>query len=58
MPFAKVSAVRIAAGGRGDKNTQAHARLSVGVSVIGAGAENACGTPATGWVRSISDGER
>ena len=49
---------RVAAEGRGDKNIQAHARLSVGVSVIGAGAENACRTPATGWVRSVSDGER
>ena len=50
--------VRIAAEGLGDKNIQAHARLSVGVSVIGAGAENACRTPATGWVRSASDGGR
>jgi hypothetical protein len=54
----RAGTVRIAAEGRGDKNIQPHARLSVGVSVIGAGAENACRTPATGWVRSISDGER
>jgi hypothetical protein len=45
----RTGAVRIAAEGCRDKNIQAHAGLSVDVSVIGAEAGNVCDISAVGW---------